>query len=277
MAKKAAHHGGAWKVAYADFVTAMMALFMVLWISKQDSKVLVATSTYFKQPFLSIMDNHGGVMPFPKDQPDNPDSGRAGPANAGKDKSASAARKIELNFLNALALDFRRQLRVDNELDQKPIDIQVTSDGLRITLFDRARQPLFAERTAELTPWGRFALQNLAWLIDRHRFKVAIDGHTRAHLALPQENYSAWELSTDRANAARRSLVRYAVEPAAIERVTGYADTQPLDAADRDAESNQRITVSLKVAEMSRAEGKVVPVTTAPLSLSTRPPIPSLQ
>jgi chemotaxis protein MotB len=96
-------------------------------------------------------------------------------------------------------------------------------------------------------------MQNLSWSVERHKFRVTIDGHTRSNLKLPQPNYSSWELSTDRANAARRSLVHYAVSPGAIERVTGYADTRPLDGESPDSESNQRITLSLALSARPRS------------------------
>ena len=88
-------------------------------------------------------------------------------------------------------------------------------------------------------------MQNLSWTIDRHDFHVTIDGHTKAKLDLGRDNYSSWELSADRANAARRSLVHYAVDPDMIERITGYADTRPLPGERPEAEANQRITLSL--------------------------------
>jgi chemotaxis protein MotB len=98
----------------------------------------------------------------------------------------------------------------------------------------------------------------MAWLIDRHHFHVTIDGHTRAGLKLPREDYSAWELSSDRANAARRKLVYYAVEPELIERVTGYAATKPLPKEDPASESNQRITLSLSMSHNANEKpGKV--------------------
>jgi chemotaxis protein MotB len=258
MAKKkaAAHHGGAWKVAYADFVTAMMALFMVLWISSQDKKILVSTSHYFQRPFDSPFNDHSGIMPFNKDAEDgsgsrdnNDSTGGAQSNNAQTTGAASSnsAQKLELNFLNSVASEVSKLIRVDENFDQKPIDVQVTSDGLRITLYDRAKQPLFSSATTNFTPWGKFVMQNLAWLIDRHHFRVTIDGHTRAHLDMPKPEYTAWELSADRANAARRSLVYYAVDPTSIERVTGYADTRPMADIPADSESNQRITLSLSL------------------------------
>ncbi|MBL9215128.1 MAG: OmpA family protein [Opitutaceae bacterium] len=237
--------GGAWKVAYADFVTAMMALFMVLWISAQDKRILIATSQYFQNPFNSPMDNTSGVLPFNSDkttQSQGEDQGEAQNNN----------KQIEMSFLNSVAAEFYRLLHLDRDMADQPIDIQVTSDGLRVTLFDRARQPLFVDQTAEFTEWGRFVMQGLAWLIDRHRFGVTIDGHTRAGMPLIRDDYGGWELSSDRANAARRSLVFYAVDTAQIERVTGYADTRPMPSTPPEAESNQRITLSLTLTGRSR-------------------------
>jgi chemotaxis protein MotB len=245
MAKKNAHHGGAWKVAYADFVTAMMALFMVLWICAQDKKILLSTSRYFQSPFKSPLSANSGVMPFDKAPERSDNSSSKDESSAGQDQPDNRNKQIELSFLNAVAADFYRLLHVDEDLAQKPIDVQVTSDGLRVTLFDRAKRPLFTEDGAGFTEWGRFVMQNLAWLIDRHRFFVTIDGHTRANMVYKRQDYTGWELSVDRANASRRSLVYYAVDPRFIERVTGYADTIPIPGEPPSSESNERITISL--------------------------------
>ena len=111
-------------------------------------------------------------------------------------------------------------------------------------------------------------MQSMAWLIDRHHFHVTIDGHTREGLALPRPEYSAWELSSDRANAARRKLVYYAVEPQLIERVTGYADTKPLAGEPPASESNQRITLSLALVRsgQDKEKDKSKAVRAAPVS-----------
>src|ERR1700761_9016234 len=162
--------GGAWKVAFADFMTAMMALFLVLWISSQDKKILIATSKYFQSPFQSPMEDHSGIMPFNK-QSDNNTTPKENQSESQTPGGGSSDRQIQLSFLNSVAADFYRLLHLDENLDSKPIDIQVTSDGLRITLFDRARRPLFTENGAEFTDWGKFLMQNLAWLIDRHHFR----------------------------------------------------------------------------------------------------------
>lgn len=238
-------------MAYADFVTAMMALFMVLWISAQDEKILIATSRYFQNPFNSPMSSGPGVLEKDSRQV-SPKSGtgsgaKSDPSASSASTPATDASAIDLQFLNSLAKDFYRLLNLDEDLQEKPIDIQVTSDGMRITLFDRARKPLFKEATSEFTPWGDFVMQSLSWLIDRHRFNVVIEGHTRQGLVLPNPDYGAWELSSDRANAARRSLMHYAAGGGSIERVTGYADTRPVPFQSPESESNQRVTLSLSL------------------------------
>jgi chemotaxis protein MotB len=240
----AAGGGGAWKVAFADFMTAMMALFLVLWISAQDKKILIATSKYFQSPFQSPMEDHSGIMPFNKES-NNSSSPKENEDGASKSKNQD--KQVELSYLNSVAADFYRMLQMDQTNEQKPIDIQVTSDGLRVTLFDRNKQPLFKDNGIEFTDWGIHLMQSMAWLIDRNHFKVTIDGHTREGLTLSHPDYTPWELSSDRANAARRSLVYYAVDPSQIERVAGYADTKPLPMESPKSESNQRITLSLSL------------------------------
>ena len=260
MAKKkaAAHHGGAWKVAYADFVTAMMALFMVLWISAQDNKILIATSQYFQNPFHSPMDATSGVLPYNSDKTTHSE-GREN----GDEKESSSKKQIQLSFLNSVASDFYRLLHLDQNLEDKPIDIQITSDGLRINLFDRARRPLFVNDSAEFTEWGKFVMQNLAWMVDRHHFRVTIDGHTRTPLTPPASDDAGWELSAARANSSRHLLVYYAVDPSMIERVTGYSDTKPLPNVGPSSDSNERVTLSLSLESKTDADAPAAPAAPA--------------
>ncbi len=250
--------GGAWKVAYADFVTAMMALFMVLWISAQDREVLIATSRYFQNPFQSTMQASSGVMPLQDGQSMQPSG-----AEKGADSKDSSNRSVDLQFLNSVAKDFFRMMQLDETAADKPIDIQVTSDGLRVTVFDRARQPVFKPHTAEFTEWGRFVMQSLAWMIDRHRFHVVIEGHTRTGLEMKDPAYSVWELSADRANASRRSLTYYAVDERKVDRVTGYAMTRPLPDQPPESESNQRVTLSLSVGRPKKTGDQEPPASTS--------------
>lgn len=240
--------GGAWKVAYADFVTAMMALFMVLWISSQEKEILIATSQYFQNPFRSPMDASSGVMPFNSNRTTQNDKKESGSGQQDRSK------QIQLTFLSSVASDFYRLLNLDENLAGKPIDVQVTTDGLRVTLFDRANRPFFKGDTAELTEWGTFVIQSLSWTIDRHRFHVTIEGHTKAGMKFKNEGYSAWELSTDRANATRRALVHYAVDPELINRVTGFADTKPVADEPPTSESHHRVTLSLALSAKKATE-----------------------
>ncbi len=256
--------GGAWKVAYADFVTAMMALFMVLWISAQDEKILIATSQYFQNPFNSPMNNHSGVLPFNSEK-----TKQSQGDDAGTEAESAKTSAVSMTFLNSVAADFYRLLNLDQDLADAPIDIQVTSEGMRITLFDRPDRPLFEPDNTQFTPWGEFAMQNLAWMIDRHRFRVTIDGHTHRKENLdpndPLADDSAWDLSANRANASRRRLVFFAVDSALVERVAGYADTKPLEGKPREDPANDRITLSLTLAGTSKfKDGVVVDTPTKP-------------
>jgi chemotaxis protein MotB len=241
--KAAAHHGGAWKVAYADFVTAMMALFMVLWIISQDAKILEATALYFRVPFKSSGTAGFGVMPSSK-KPTSADNVATKKDLAGQNLHKP---QVEISYLNAVAQEIYKKLNIDQEDNKKPVDIVVTSDGLRVTLYDKSNHPLYFENSAEFTVWGKMVSQNLAWLIDRHHFSVMIDGHTRKGLKFLQKNYGAWELSSDRANAMRRNLVSYAVDSSMIVRITGFADTSPIAQTKPEDELNQRVTISLSL------------------------------
>jgi chemotaxis protein MotB len=232
--KKGEHHGGAWKVAYADFVTAMMALFMVLWISAQDQEILIATSRYFQNPFNSPLERSSGVMTGAQTGGKSNDESDAPPSNV-----------VDMAFLNQLANDLYRLLDVQSaEREEKPIDIAVASDGLRINLFNRKNQPFFKPFSAEFTPWGELVVQNLAWLMDRYDTSVSIDSHFTGDFQGSTPGYGAWELASDRANAMRRGLVHYALDPEKITRVTAHVAPAPPGAAPSD-DSTQRIEVAL--------------------------------
>lgn len=222
-------------MAYADFVTAMMALFMVLWIISQDEEILEATSDYFKNPFSSLRDRSGLMREERFEQRiwSDPHDGQT-------------AAMVDLQFLRSLASDLYRMLNIEAETDQS-IDIQVTSDGLRIVIYNRRSQPFFERESDRFTEWGDFVIRILAWIVERHNFTVVIDGHVANGSAEYREDFGPWELTAGRANAARRALERYAVRPDQIERVSGYGDTVPLPAVPFDAEMNDRIALSLKI------------------------------
>ncbi len=222
-------------MAYADFVTAMMALFMVLWISAQDEEIRIATSKYFQNPFNAPLQNQVGVITGQSGGPSKINEGKASPSS-----------NIDIPTMHKLAQEFYRLLQVDENLEDKPIEIRVTSDGLRITVFDRGRQPVFVKDTTRFTEWGDFVMQNVAWLLEQYDMRVRIDSFTPAGFKVRGE-YGAWELTADRANAVRRKLEFYALHPEKIDRVTGFGDSRPLPNIPSEAEANQRIELSLAV------------------------------
>lgn len=254
-------------MAFADFMTAMMAFFLVMWLSAQDKEILIATSKYFQNPFTSPYDNKSGLLDFESSKPASRQRGES--LDSTRPAGATSAQTIDLQFLNSVAKDIYRLLNLDDALADKPIDVQVTSDGLRIVIYDRAQQPLFEDRTARFTPWGGFVMQSMAWMIERHGFRVVVEGHTRSGMVFDDPEYGAWELSADRANAARRSLVRYAVPDDLVERVTGYAATRPVPLLDPASEANQRVTLSLR---LGRAEARPKSAPPAQASAAPAPP-----
>jgi chemotaxis protein MotB len=121
-------------------------------------------------------------------------------------------------------------------------------------IYNRTKKPLFKDNTTEFTEWGIFVFQNLSWLVQRYNFQVYLEGHTPKGLDLgPNKNYTPWELSTDRANAARRLMEYYAMTPEKMKRIAGCGDSQPLPNIPLDSEDHQRITVSLSLTQTAPA------------------------
>lgn len=242
--KRHGHHGGAWKVAYADFVTAMMALFLVLWLTSQDEKIKDAVQRSFRNPFSSVTKESTGVIP-------NKDT-QAVRSSEGNFDSASA---VELNMLRKLAEDLVKMLQSNPETpDENPVKLEMTPEGMRISVFDRTQRPVFEAGSAEFTTYGGWVFSTLAWEVSRftNSFNVELEGHTERGLTPKSERYSGWELSTDRANSARRKLLAHQVAPAQIRKVAGYADTMPLPNTSPQDESNRRVSVLLKIKSGSR-------------------------
>ena len=156
MAKKKGegHHGGAWKVAYADFVTAMMALFMVLWIIGQNPKVIQATADYFKDP---VAYEHEVLM----GQKNVTGEGAAGDDGTGLSKISKEAFK-------ELAQSISKSLNLEKSNEKNPIDVFVTADGVQILIYDLPEKQIFQKGEALLTPLGDLLLRSLAWTLDKH-------------------------------------------------------------------------------------------------------------
>ncbi|HTI70743.1 MAG TPA: flagellar motor protein MotB [Candidatus Limnocylindria bacterium] len=237
--KKHGHHGGAWKVAYADFVTAMMALFLVLWLTSQDQKIKDAIARSFRNPFTSLTKESTGIISNKEMQ--------AVKTTSGNFDSSSV---IELNILRKLAEDILKVLQSNPESpDDSAMKLDISPDGLRLSLYDRNRKPLFEKGSSKLTPYGEWVFTTLAWQVARftNTFTVELEGHTEAGSVPSVEGMDNWDLTTDRANITRRLLARHDVEPWQIRRVAGFADTQPLPDMDVSDERNRRVTVLLKI------------------------------
>lgn len=240
IAQLGKHHGGAWKVAYADFVTAMMALFMVLWLTSQDEETKTEMAEFFQDPYNTPMEKSMGMMETSGDGD--------GSSNAGQKKGASDITQMEI--LYKMAQEFMRLLNVDNIApDERPVEIEVVSDGLRVTLYNRDTYPFFVKGSSQFTEWGTFVIENMAWLLERHNFMIRIDGYCAKGFVSKDMDYTDWELSTDRANATRRYLQYYRVTPTRFTSVTGYGSTKCLPNMEADAESNNRVAISLVLSE----------------------------
>jgi chemotaxis protein MotB len=255
--KREKYHGGSWKVAYADFVTAMMALFLVLWLTAQDTRIKEAIERSFRNPFSSATKESVGILP-------NKDVQALQQAKGNFD-SVSV---LQLELLRRITEDLAKLLQKDPD-SQNSVKLDMTSDGLSINVFDRSHKPIFEPDTAHFTPYGAWVFSTLAWEIGRYpTFTVELAGHTERGHNLVREEYGDWELSADRANAARRKLLQQGVASAQIYKVSGVGDTQPLDSTRPGDDINRRVSVQLKVQEGSSVANSV---TNQPKSIAKAP------
>ena len=225
-------------MAYADFVTAMMALFMVLWLTSQTDEERMQMAQFFQDPYNTPLDNSMGVLP---------EEGNSKSETEGEKKGK--AKVSDLKVLLNMAQAFMELLNVDSADPDKPIDLEVTSDGLRITLYDRDAHPFFVRNSAQYTEWGKFVLEQMSWLVTRHFFKVRLEGYVAEGFQGQEIDYSAWELSSDRANATRRLMEHYGVDSEQFQSVSAFGDTQPLPFAHPSDDANDRISISLVLSE----------------------------
>lgn len=238
MAKKGhdGHHGGSWKVAYADFTTAMMALFLCLWLTSQDQKIKDAVERAFRNPFSSVTKESVGIIP-------NKDASSTY-RQQGKFSSISA---FEMEAMHHLSEDLAKLFK-DQDAGLTSVKIDVTSEGLSINVFDRSQKPIFNPGTDVFTDYGSWVFDTLAWEIARYtHFKIELEGHTETTANVTTEALHKWELSTERANAARRKVVAGGVNDTQISKVSGFADTVPMPDTDPTDEANRRVTVLVKV------------------------------
>jgi chemotaxis protein MotB len=217
------HHGGAWKVAYADFVTAMMALFIVLWLMSNSTKqTQLAISGYFRDPSGTAT--------------------KVGSALAGTGENLPL-RKQDMAKLKAELL---KSIQQSTDLDKlkKNIEMTVTAEGLRIELLESEKGMFFDSGSSAVNESGRELLLLLAEELGKVPNHISVEGHTDAKPFTGKGSYSNWELSADRANAARRLMQQAAgLRPDQVTQVRGFADQRLRNLKDPLDPANRRISI----------------------------------
>ena len=267
VVKGGGHHGGSWKVAYADFVTAMMAFFLLMWLlATANQQQKAAISEYFKNPSAEIgasptpspgavqgpggastsVIDMGGGAPLAAEQSAVSDS-----VEKSTDETApeSTEQQAEKRFRDRIAemLEELRELAARNEIlkqyqDQLLFDI--TTEGLRIQVLDKDNRPMFDVGSAALKPHTHEILREIAKVINEIPSPVSITGYTDGR-PLDRAGYSNWELSTERANAARRALAAGGMQETKVARVVGLAASQLFNRTDPFDPTNRRVSITV--------------------------------
>ena len=230
------HHGGAWKVAYADFVTAMMALFIVLWVlGASDKKFKSGLAHYFREP--GVFSGSRGIVP-----------------DGGLDKlGAGIIQAPSLEVLESyLKQDLAGLKEISNTKDQVPITI--TSEGLLIEIIDKEKLAFFEVSSASIKPIMRKVLEIIVKDVKNTPHKINIGGHTDARAYHDDSYYSNWELSSARALNTRRALEELGLGSDRIEQVIGYADRKLRVPEDPLSSENRRI--SILIMKLEKKESK---------------------
>jgi chemotaxis protein MotB len=217
----AAHHGGAWKVAYADFVTAMMALFIVLWLMSSSEQVKKAVGGYFQDP-----KGYGK---------------QTGSSVAGQGDSLNLSVK-EMERIKEL-LDQAMKRAPEFQKLKDHVSMTVTGEGLRIELLETEKGMFFESGSATPSEFGKDLLARLAVELGKLPNKLFMEGHTDAKPFADARGYSNWELSADRANSARRLMQLNGIHGDQITQVRGFADQRLRNPKDPNDASNRRISV----------------------------------
>ena len=233
------HHGGAWKLAYADFVTAMMAFFMVLWLVGLDSETKKAVEGYFQNPIGTRNAYSGGASPV---------ASGSSPARVSKDALKIIVRKSEEQQFR----EFKKRLL--SRMDSNPslqslkssIEVIITRDGLRIELVEKGSgDDFFPQGSAQLRPRAVEAIRLISEELALLSNPIILEGHTDGAPFGIGSSYTNWELSADRANAARRVVSTSGVAANRLQQVRGLADRDLRDPNDPYAPVNRRISLFL--------------------------------
>jgi len=228
----AGHHGGAWKVAYADFVTAMMALFIVLWLMNSSKQIREAVGGYFKDP--------SGT------------SKMVGTDQQGSGDNFTVSKENMALLKEQLQKTVRRLSDFDKLKNQ--IEMTVTSEGLRIELLESESGTFFEVGSPKPNQDCKELLTLLAGELGKLPNKLSIEGHTDSKPYTGKASYGNWELSADRANAARRLMQQNGVRPDQVAQVRGYADQRLRTPSDPLAPSNRRISVIIQYVQITPDE-----------------------
>ena len=246
-------HGGAWKVAYADFVTGMMSLFLVLWILSQDEEVIIATTRFFRDPYKA-----GVPKSTPVEQKDaRPGSmvdqivGRSDTTMRNTDDTTS----IDIDVLHRIAQDWYKRLKL-HEIDDSTIQIEATSEGLKVVLFHGDDKPLFEPSSSNLTSHGKKVMRRMSWLLAQHVLVYRVDSHTNDLPAGQTPNDGPWEMSLLQGKEVVDALNYYSAGDldSKLERITGHGFTKPNDSRFPNQPSkNRRVELSL-VLDLSKED-----------------------
>lgn len=237
------HHGGAWKVAYADFVTAMMAFFLVMWIVGLSKPQRDAIAAYFRSPSGFMKTAHGGKSPMSRTE-EKSRNGKPAPLIPLDGGHADVAAAMEAQF-KAVAEAILKELTKTPEFRglRDSVQVHLTNEGLRIELMEKTSSLFFDTGSAKLKPRTIHLLQTIAHELARLKNPVIIEGHTDSRPLGSGNSYSNWELSTDRANSARRAMTENGLRPGQMLAVRGYADRKLLRPDDPTHFSNRRVSI----------------------------------
>ena len=259
-------HGGAWKIAYADFVTAMMAFFLLMWLlgstSEGDKKGI---SDYFSAPLKvsmmggsgagasdSVITGGGSDLTKSSGQNHRTESNNPISKKAATDAARAEIAKQDARKIAALSAKIGAMISNNPKLAdyQSQIRLETTPDGLQIQIVDNQSRPMFDVGSAVVKPYMHDILREIGNALNGVENKISLDGHTdRSPYGKGERGYSNWELSADRANASRRELVAAGMPDDKLARVTGQASSNPLDVQDPLAATNRRISILVMTRE----------------------------
>jgi chemotaxis protein MotB len=252
------HHGGAWKIAYADFVTAMMAFFLLMWLLGSTTKGdLNGISEYFKTPLKVAMSGGSGsgdsssvIQGGGKDLTRRDGQVKKGDVPADKKTYDLKAAKAALEKEESARLQ-QLKAKIEATIEANPLLkkykhqllLDITSEGLRIQIVDEQNRPMFALAKAELQPYAKDILHIIGIVLNEVPNRIGLSGHTDSTPYFSDAGYTNWELSTERANASRRELVIGGMSDAKIMRVVGLGSAAHLDRQDPFNPINRRISI----------------------------------